>query len=72
MATAGHCPHLHDLILENRPEERATLIVLPSAIPAQNAFQKWGRRKVARTGDPLHGSPIYNVLVTTLPVTHEP
>jgi ribosomal protein S18 acetylase RimI-like enzyme len=63
---------LHDLILRNRPEERATLTVLPAATPAQNAFQKWGWRKVARTSDPRPGSPVQNVLVTTLPATHEP
>ena len=49
---------LHDLLLSNRSEERATLTVLPAATPAQNAFQKWGWRKVARTGDPLHGTYI--------------
>lgn len=65
----GIAKTLHDLILSSRPEERATLIVLPAAAPAQNAFQKWGWRKVARTCDPRHGSPVYDVLVTTLPVT---
>ncbi|HEX6401792.1 MAG TPA: GNAT family N-acetyltransferase [Pseudonocardiaceae bacterium] len=54
---------LHDLILRTRPEERATLIALPAATPAQNAFQKWGWRKVARTGDARRGSPVYDVLV---------
>src|ERR1700721_757796 len=42
---------LHDLILAGRPEERATLTVLPAAIPAQNAFGQWGWRKVAGTRD---------------------
>ena len=68
----GIATTLHDLILRTRPEERATLIALPAATPAQNAFRKWGWRKVARTGDPRHGSPVYDVLVTTLPVTPEP
>ncbi len=63
---------LHDLILSNRREERATLIVLPAATPAQNAFQNWGWRKVARTRHPGPGSPISDVLVTTLPANHEP
>jgi GNAT superfamily N-acetyltransferase len=56
----------HDLILASRPEERATLTVLPAAAPAQNAFQKWGWRKVARTRDPHPGSPVADVLVSTL------
>ena len=63
----GIAQTLHNLILANRPEERATLTVLPTATPAQNAFQKWGWRKVARTRDPRPGSPVSDVLVTTLP-----
>ncbi len=58
---------LHDLILGRRPEERATLTVLPAAIPAQNAFRAWGWHKVARTRDPGPGSPVCDVLVITLP-----
>jgi ribosomal protein S18 acetylase RimI-like enzyme len=62
---------LHDLILGGRHEERATLTVLPSATPAQNAFQSWGWRKVARTRDPSPGKPVSDILVTTLPANHE-
>ena len=40
---------LHDLILAGRPEERATLTVLPAASAAQSAFRAWGWRKVGRT-----------------------
>jgi len=58
---------LHDLILASRPEERATLTVLPTAAAAQNAFQNWGWRKVARTRDPDPASPVSDVLVTALP-----
>ena len=61
---------LHDLILTDRPEERATLTVLPAAIPAQNAFGQWGWRKVARTRDGDPGSSVSDVLVTTLPYRH--
>jgi ribosomal protein S18 acetylase RimI-like enzyme len=63
---------LHDLILRGRPEERATLTVLPAAAPAQNAFQSWGWRKVARTRDPHPGSPVSDVLVTSLPAGRRP
>jgi GNAT superfamily N-acetyltransferase len=63
----GIAAGLHDLILADRPEERATLTVLPAATPAQNAFQKWGWRKVARTRDPGPGDPVADVLVTALP-----
>jgi ribosomal protein S18 acetylase RimI-like enzyme len=57
---------LHDLILRGRPEERATLTVAPAATAAQNALQKWGWRKVARTRDPDPGSPVSDVLVIAL------
>jgi ribosomal protein S18 acetylase RimI-like enzyme len=63
----GIAATLHDLILEDRPEERATLTVPPTATPAQQAFRKWGWRKVARTRDGEPGSPVSDVLVTTLP-----
>ncbi len=62
---------LHDLILQGRREERATLTVLPAATPAQSAFHNWGWRKVARTRDPRPGSPVSDILVLTLPVGHE-
>jgi ribosomal protein S18 acetylase RimI-like enzyme len=63
----GIAETLHDLILEDRPEERATLTVPPTATAAQQAFRKWGWRKVARTRDDGPGSPVSDVLVTTLP-----
>jgi GNAT superfamily N-acetyltransferase len=63
---------LHDLILQSRREERATLTVLPAAASAQSAFHHWGWRKVARTRDPRPGSLVSDVLVTTLPVVREP
>jgi ribosomal protein S18 acetylase RimI-like enzyme len=65
----GIAATLHDLILENRPEERATLTVPPTATPAQYAFRTWGYRKVARTRDPEPGSPVSDVLVTALPAS---
>ena len=58
---------LHDLILRDRPEERATLTVPPAATPAQAAFRAWGWRKVARTRDAGPGSSVCDVLVLTLP-----
>ena len=66
----GIAAALHDLILADRPEERATLTVLPAATAAQSAFGKWGWRKVARTRAPRPGAPVADVLVTTLPAGH--
>jgi ribosomal protein S18 acetylase RimI-like enzyme len=63
----GIARELHDLILSNRPEERATLAVLPAATAAQAAFRSWGWRKVARTRNSHPGSPVADVLITTLP-----
>ena len=59
---------LHDLILRNRREERATLTVPPSASAAQSALQSWGWRKIARTRDLASpGSAASDVLVIALP-----
>lgn len=57
---------MHDLLLNSRPEERATLTVLPAAIPAQTAYAQWGWHKVARKRNPLPGSPVFDVLVKEL------
>ena len=62
----GIAQALHDLILATRPEERAPFTVAPAATPAQNAFAKWGWRKVARTRDPQPGAPVSDVLVIAL------
>jgi ribosomal protein S18 acetylase RimI-like enzyme len=62
---------LHDLILQDRREERATLTVLPAAAAAQRAFRDWGWRKVARTRHPLPATRVSDVLVTALPANRE-
>lgn len=54
---------VHDLLLNGRPEERATLTVLPAAILAQTAYAQWGWHKVAQKRNPLPGSPVFDVLV---------
>ena len=59
---------LHDRLLADRPEERATLTMLPAASPAQAALRRWGWRRVARTRDPGLGPHVADVLVTSLPV----
>jgi len=57
---------LHDLLLHDRPEERATLTVLLAAAPAQAAYRKWGWQRVAQKRNPLPGSPLFDVLVKQL------
>jgi len=58
---------LYDLIMANRPEERATLTILPAAAAAQSACQSWGWTKIARTRDAAPGSAVLDVLLLTLP-----
>jgi hypothetical protein len=57
---------LHDMLLRGRPEERATLTVLPAAAAAQRAYVTWGWRHVAQKRNPLPGSPIFDVLIKEL------
>jgi GNAT superfamily N-acetyltransferase len=58
---------LHGLLLDGRPEERATLTVPPGAAAAQAAFRSWGWRKVARTRGGQAAAPVLDVLVIALP-----
>lgn len=57
---------VHDGLMHDRHEERATLTVLPAAHAAQAAYAKWGWRKVTQKCNPLPGSPIFDVLVKEL------
>ena len=59
---------LHELLLDGRPEERATLTVPPGAGAAQAAFRSWGWRKVARTRGDGPAAPVLDVLVIDLPL----
>jgi hypothetical protein len=58
---------MHDLLLKDRPEERAMLTALPAAEPAQAAYRKWGWHKAAQKHNPLPGSPLFDVLIKELP-----
>jgi len=66
----GIAGSLHDLILDGRPEERATLAVPPGATAAQKAFRTWGWSRIARTRGPHHGPPVLDVLIIALPAGH--
>ncbi len=57
---------LHDRLLADRPEERATLTVLPAATAAQAAYRKWGWQRVAQKRNPLPGSPVFDVMIKAL------
>ncbi len=58
---------LHALLLDGRPEERATLTVPPAAGAAQAAFRSWGWRKVGRARGDGTADPVLDVLVLGLP-----
>ena len=57
---------MHDMLLRDRPEQRATLTVLPAALPARQAYAKWGWRTVAQKCNPLPGSPVFDVLALSV------
>ncbi|MFC4856857.1 GNAT family N-acetyltransferase [Actinophytocola glycyrrhizae] len=57
---------IHNRLLSDRVEERATLTVLPAAEAAQAAYRKWGWQKVAQKRNPLPGSPVFDVMVKHL------
>jgi GNAT superfamily N-acetyltransferase len=59
---------LHDLILDGRAEERATLTLPPAAAAAQAAFRSWGWRRLARTAGPGPDVPVLDVLLAGLPL----
>ena len=48
----GIAAELHELILDGRAEERATVKLPPSAAAAQAAFRNWGWTKVGRARGP--------------------
>lgn len=63
----GIAAELHDLILDGRAEERATVKLPPGAAAAQSAFRNWGWTKVARGRGAGPGAPIVDVLTRPLP-----
>jgi GNAT superfamily N-acetyltransferase len=60
---------LHQRILGNRPEERATLTVPPGASAAHGALRCWGWARVARTRDPADPAAVLDLMVIPLPVS---
>jgi len=57
---------LHDLILDGRPEDRATAAIPVAAAPAQGAYQRWGWRKAARRHAEPPGTALLDVLLLDL------
>jgi ribosomal protein S18 acetylase RimI-like enzyme len=60
---------LYEVLLADRAEERATVVVPPAATAAQAAFQNWGWQKVARTRTAAPGAAA-DVLTIDMPAAH--
>lgn len=58
---------LHDELLSERTEERATLLVRADNEAAQTAYARWGWQKVAKLR-PFPDSPHFDALILPLPV----
>jgi ribosomal protein S18 acetylase RimI-like enzyme len=58
---------LHDDLLRGRVEERATLLVREDNTSAQQAYVRWGWRKVAKL-QPYPDSPHFDAMVLPLPL----
>lgn len=61
----GH--NLHATLLQQRPEQRVTLLSRADAIPAQAAYSTWGYQTVGRV-QPGNDAPIYIAMIRALPL----
>ncbi len=60
---------LHDELLRDRQEQRATLLVRPENTTAYSAYKKWGWTKAAELRPGWPSAPLMDVLVLGLPLT---
>jgi len=61
----GYAHALHDALLAERPERRATLLTRPDNEPAHSAYLRWGWRIVG-TMQPFPDSPTFDAFVLDL------
>jgi GNAT superfamily N-acetyltransferase len=61
----GIARQLHDELMLDRPEERATLLVEPRNTPAKSAYAQWGWRRLGSL-QPFPDSPVYDAMVLDL------
>jgi GNAT superfamily N-acetyltransferase len=61
----GHARTLHDALLHDRHEQRATLLVLPDNRPARSAYLAWDWRKMGEI-KPFADAPVYDSMVRDL------
>jgi GNAT superfamily N-acetyltransferase len=60
---------LHDMLLDDRTEERATVKVPLAASAAQNAFQTWGWHRAGRTQDDVILLKPLTLYISPVPVS---
>jgi ribosomal protein S18 acetylase RimI-like enzyme len=61
----GYARALHDALLADRREQRATLLVRPDNIAAGKAYMSWGWHKVADL-QPFDDAPVFEAMVREL------
>ncbi|MFL6141078.1 MAG: GNAT family N-acetyltransferase [Labedaea sp.] len=61
----GYATVLSNALLEDRPEERATLLVRAENLPAYTAYQSWGFRVIGQV-QPFDDSPLYEAMMKEL------
>lgn len=61
----GIARQLHDELMHDRPEERATLLVEPRNLPARSAYVRWGWSQLG-TLQPFPDSPVYDAMMLDL------
>lgn len=62
---AGVARRLHDALLADRREERATLLVEQGNAPAKAAYVRWGWRRVGYL-QPFPDAPVYDSMILAL------
>ena len=62
----GYARALHDALLRNRQEQRATLLVRPDNVAAHAAYRSWGWYKLGEL-QPFADSPVFDAMMRQLP-----
>lgn len=62
---AGIARTLHDELMRDRPEPRASLLVESDHVRVRETYERWGSRRVA-SSQPFPDSPLYEAMVLRL------
>ncbi|MDM4783318.1 MULTISPECIES: GNAT family N-acetyltransferase [unclassified Micromonospora] len=61
----GIARQLHNSLIEEASEERATLLVLPDNVAAQAAYRSWGWQRLGEL-QPFDDAPVYDSMILDL------